>query len=367
MTRRPVYSIIAPVYNEEGNIQPLYDRISAVMEALGEPWELIMVNDGSQDHSLQLMRELQARAPQVRVLSFSRNFGHQIAVTAGLDYADGQAIILIDADLQDPPEIIPRMIERWKEGYDVVYAVREKREGESWFKVQTARFFYRLVYRIAEIEIPLDTGDFRLMDRRVVMALRYMPEHNPYIRGMTSWVGFQQTGVSYVREQRQWGETHYPLRKMIRFALDAITGFSYFPLQVAMHVSLALAVIAILAIPVVALLRLATGQQVFEGQATTLVVLLLLSSFQLFFFYIMGQYIARIYDEVRRRPLYVIAESYGFEPVRGEDMAAAPRHGVMPPGKDAQGDVGERGYGKDSTVEPTDEQTAMLREGKREQ
>jgi len=350
-------SVVVPVYNEEAVIEESYRRLREALEAIpGTTWELIFVNDGSRDRSPEILRRI-----------CGEDGGHQIEVTAGLDYADGQAIILIDADLQDPPEIIPRMIERWKEGYDVVYAVREKREGESWFKVQTARFFYRLVYRIAEIEIPLDTGDFRLMDRRVVMALRYMPEHNPYIRGMTSWVGFQQTGVSYVREQRQWGETHYPLRKMIRFALDAITGFSYFPLQVAMHVSLALAVIAILAIPVVALLRLATGQQVFEGQATTLVVLLLLSSFQLFFFYIMGQYIARIYDEVRRRPLYVIAESYGFEPVRGEDMAAAPRHGVMPPGKDAQGGVGERGYGKDSTVEPTDEQTAMLREGKREQ
>ncbi len=337
MESRPVYSIVAPVYNEEGNIFPLFDRISAVMESLGEPWELILVNDGSRDNSLQLMRELQARAPQVRVLSFSRNFGHQIAVTAGLDYADGQAVILIDADLQDPPEIIPQMIERWKEGYDVVYAVREKREGESWFKLQTARLFYRLVYRIAEIEIPLDTGDFRLMDRRVVIALRHMPEHNPYIRGMTSWVGFRQTGVTYVREQRRWGETHYPLGKMFRFALDAITGFSFFPLQVAMHVSLALAVIAVLAIPVVALLRLATGQLIFEGQATTLIVLLLLSSFQLFFFYIMGQYIARIYDEVRRRPLYVIAEAYGFEPASSQEVAAAPRHGVMPLNKKAQG------------------------------
>lgn len=322
MSERPVYSIIAPVYNEEGNIQTLYERVSAVMDGVGEPWELIMINDGSLDRSLALMRELHERDPRVRVISFSRNFGHQIAVTAGLDHSDGQAVILIDADLQDPPELIPKLIEKWKQGYDVVYAVREGREGESWFKVLTARLFYRLVYRIAEIEIPLDTGDFRLMDRRVVNALHAMREHNPYIRGMTSWVGFRQTGVGYIREERHWGETKYPLRKMLRFALDAITGFSYFPLQIAMYASLVLAVIAVLAIPVVALLRLATGQPFFEGQATTLVVLLLLSSFQLFFFFIMGQYIARIYDEVRGRPLYVVSEIYGFE--RGGNGQASP-------------------------------------------
>jgi glycosyltransferase involved in cell wall biosynthesis len=325
MTQRPVYSIVAPVFNEEGNINSLYERISAVMSPLAEPWELVMVNDGSRDSSLDLMRTLQQRASNVKVLSFARNFGHQIAVTAGLDYANGQAVILIDADLQDPPEIIAEMIARWKDGYDVVYAVRERREGESWFKIQTAKWFYRVIYRIAEIEIPLDTGDFRLMDRRVVTALRHMPEHSPYIRGLTSWVGFKQTGVKYVRDPRIWGETNYPLRKMVRFALDAITGFSYFPLQVAMYVSLALAIIAVVAIPVVALLRLATGQLVFEGQATTLVVLLLLSSFQLFFFFIMGQYIARIYDEVRGRPLYVLAESHGFDPEHGDD---SPRRGV---------------------------------------
>lgn len=314
MSDRPVYSIVAPVFNEEGNIDTLFNRISAVMDTLNEPWELIMVNDGSRDRSLERMIALhQAHPDQIKIITFSRNFGHQIAVTAGLDHANGQAVVLIDSDLQDPPEIIPQMIEQWKQGFDVVYAVREKREGEGWFKLQTAKVFYRLIYRIAEIEIPLDTGDFRLMDWRVVNALRSMPEHNPYIRGMTSWVGFRQTGLQYVRAERNWGETKYPLRKMVRFALDAITGFSYFPLQIAMYASLALALIAIVAIPIVALLRLATGQSVFEGQATTLIVLLLLSSFQLFFFFIMGQYIARIYDEVRRRPLYVVSGLYGFD------------------------------------------------------
>jgi len=340
MSDRPVYSIIAPVYNEEGNIDALFNRISTVMATLNEPWELILINDGSRDRSLERMIELHHAHPdQVKIITFSRNFGHQIAVTAGLDHANGQAVVLIDSDLQDPPEIIPQMIEQWKQGFDVVYAVREKREGEGWFKLQTAKVFYRLIYRIAEIEIPLDTGDFRLMDWRVVNALRNMPEHNPYIRGMTSWVGFRQTGLQYVRAERNWGETKYPLRKMVRFALDAITGVSYFPLQIAMYVSLALALIAIIAIPIVALLRLATGQSVFEGQATTLIVLLLLSSFQLFFFFIMGQYIARIYDEVRRRPLYIISNLYGFERGDGSGSRESPsrdRHTLMPDMKEEE-------------------------------
>lgn len=311
--QRPVYSIVAPVYNEEGNIDRLYARLSEVMEGIGQPWELVLVNDGSRDRSLELMRALHARDSRVRVINFARNFGHQIAVTAGMDYAAGQAVVLIDADLQDPPELIADMIAKWKEGYDVIYAVREEREGESWFKLQTAKVFYRLVYSIAEIDIPLDTGDFRLMDRRVVDAVRGMREHSRFIRGMTSWVGFQQTGLKYVRKARDWGETKYPLRKMIRLALDAITGFSYFPLQIAMYASLILAIIAVLAVPIVTLMRL-TGQELFfEGQATTLVVLLLLSSFQLFFFFIMGQYLARIYDEVRGRPLYVVSDLLGFD------------------------------------------------------
>ncbi len=218
------------------------------------------------------------------------------------------AIVVIDADLQDPPEVILQLLEKWREGYHVVYAIRAERKGESWFKKFTAKAFYRLIYRITDVDIPLDTGDFRLMDRQVVNALKTMREHNRFIRGMTSWVGFRQTGVSYIRQERFAGQTKYPLKKMIRFALDAITGFSYFPLQVTIYASLILALIAVLAVPLVAFLRLAAGASVFEGQATTLVVVLLMSSFQLFFFFIMGQYVARIYDEVRQRPLYVVSD-----------------------------------------------------------
>lgn len=306
------YSIIAPIYNEEGNIEKLYQRISAVMNGTGEPWELILVNDGSRDRSAELMDVLAAKDPRVRLLHFARNFGHQIAVTAGIDAASGDAVVLIDSDLQDPPELIADMIERWKAGYQVVYAVRSKREGESWFKVWTAKMFYRIINRITAIDIPVDTGDFRLMDRRVVDVLKQMREHSRFIRGMTSWVGFKQTGVNYVRARRNAGETKYPLRKMLKFATDAITGFSFWPLQVMIYFALGLGVLALLAIVIVSVLRLVYGPDFFGGQATTIVVLLLLSSFQLFFLFVLGQYVARIYDEARARPLYVIAQRTNF-------------------------------------------------------
>ncbi len=314
MSTRPVISVVAPVYNEEPIIDELYRRLAAVLDSTGEPWELVMVNDGSYDGSAEKMRALVERDPRVRVVNFARNFGHQNAVTAGLDHARGQAVVIIDADLQDPPEVILQLLEKWREGYQVVYAVRSERKGESWFKKFTAKLFYRLIYRITDVNIPVDTGDFRLMDRQVVDALNSMREHNRFIRGLTSWIGFRQTGVTYVRQERFAGQTKYPLRKMIRFALDAITGFSYFPLQVAIYASLLLALIAILAIPVVALLRLSGSNIQFEGQATTLVVLLLVSSFQMFFFFILGQYVARIYDEVRQRPLYVVADVWERQP-----------------------------------------------------
>ncbi|MBV6435591.1 MAG: glycosyltransferase family 2 protein [Phototrophicaceae bacterium] len=314
MTARPTYSIVAPVYNEEGNVPRLVSEVARVMESTNEPWELILVNDGSRDKSLDEMRAEAARNPRIKIVNFARNFGHQVAVTAGIDFATGRAVVLIDADLQDPPEVILEMIERWKAGYEVVYAVRSERKGESWFKRATAKLFYRVIYRITDVHIPLDTGDFRLMDERVAHVLRTMREHNRFIRGMTSWVGFRQTGVQYVREARTIGETKYPLRKMMRFAWDAVTGFSFFPLQVMIYVSLALGLLAVLAIPIIALLRISLGPDFFGGQATTIVVLLLIGSFQLFFLFVLGQYVARIYDETRGRPLYVVASTENVEP-----------------------------------------------------
>jgi dolichol-phosphate mannosyltransferase len=329
-TPRPRYSVVAPIYNEEGNIALLYERISGVMDSTRESWELILVNDGSRDQSPTLIDDLAAKDARVRTIHFARNFGHQTAVTAGIDHAGGEAVILIDADLQDPPELILEMIERWKAGYQVVYAIRRTRKGESRFKLLTAKLFYRVIYRITDVDIPIDTGDFRLMDARVADVLKAMREHNRFIRGMTSWVGFKQTGVYYDRDPRHWGETKYPLRKMIRFALDAITGFSYFPLQIMVYVALMLALLALLAIPVVAVLRLTLGTEFFGGQATTIVLLLLLSSFQLFFLFVLGQYVARTYDEARSRPLYVLAYRRGFgdhlpeSPVPAEIRTLAP-------------------------------------------
>jgi len=323
MSTKPVISVIAPVYNEEPIIHELYRRLVEVLDSTGEPWELILINDGSSDGSAHVMRTLQEQDPRVRVVNFARNFGHQNAVTAGMDYARGDAVVVIDADLQDPPEVILQLLEKWREGYHVVYAVRSERKGESWFKKLTAKVFYRLIYRITDVDIPVDTGDFRLMDRQVVNALNAMREHNRFIRGMASWVGFRQTGVRYVRQERFAGKTKYPLRKMVRFALDAITGFSYFPLQVAIYASLILALIAVLGVPIVAVLRLTGSHLQFQGQATTLVVLLLLSSFQLFFFFILGQYTARIYDEVRHRPLYIVSEVWEDISSTDEDTVGA--------------------------------------------
>lgn len=317
----PRYSIVVPIFNEEGNIDLLYEKIVSVLSQADGEWEMIAVNDGSRDNSLALLQALSARDGRVKVVNFARNFGHQTAVTAGLDYATGDAVVIIDADLQDPPELILEMIERWQAGYEVVYAVREKRHGESWFKLVTAKLFYRLIYRITDVDIPLDTGDFRLMDRKVVNALQSMREHNRFIRGMTSWVGFRQTGVNYVRQARHAGETKYPLGKMVRFAMDAIVGFSYFPLQIMVYVSFVLGILAILAVPVISILRVVLGSSFLGGQVTTIVFLLLMSAFQLFFLFILGQYVARTYDEARNRPLYIVASVTGFEEAEATQSA----------------------------------------------
>lgn len=323
MGNKPRYSIVAPIYNEEGNIAKLYDRISKVMDSTGETWELVTVNDGSRDRSAELLTELSGKDSRVKMVNFARNFGHQLAVTAGLHHTSGDAVVIIDADLQDPPELILEMIERWKAGYQVVYAVRQERKGESWFKLFTAKLFYRLIDRLTDVNIPLDTGDFRLMDRAVVDALNSMPEHNRFIRGLTSWIGFKQTGVTYVREAREWGETKYPLKKMVKFAMDAVTGFSYFPLQIMVYVSFVLGVLAILAIPIIAILRLILGFQFLGGQVTNIVLMLLMSSFELFFLFVMGQYVARVYDEVRQRPLYIVAHKVGFDDPKKQDQPKA--------------------------------------------
>ncbi len=278
------------------------------MNSSGDEWELLFIDDGSNDGSTDMIRRLAMDDTHVRPVIFARNFGHQIAVTAGLDYSRGDAVIIIDSDLQDPPEVIPDLIAKWREGFEVVYAVRAEREGETWFKLFTAKLFYRLIYKITDVDLPLDTGDFRLVDRKVVNVLNQMREHHRFLRGMSVWVGFRQVGVPYKRAARYAGETKYPFRKMIRFASDAITSFSYFPLQLATYIGFLSAGISILAIPLVIILRL-TGSQAFIGQATTLISVLFLGGVQLISLGILGEYIGRLFQEAKGRPLYIVREA----------------------------------------------------------
>jgi dolichol-phosphate mannosyltransferase len=309
----PIFSIIAPVFNENEILPELVNRVREVMDTTGESWELVLVDDGSIDGSTESIREIGKQENRVRPVIFARNFGHQLAVTAGLDYSRGQAVVIMDADLQDPPEVILDLIAKWREGYEVVYAVRAEREGESWFKLFTASLFYRIIYSITDVDIPMDTGDFRLLDRKVVNVIGQMRERHRFLRGMSVWVGFKQTGVEYRRSARYAGETKYPFKKMFKFSLDAITSFSYFPLQVATYLGFISAGLSILAIPVVIAMRLA-GSQAFFGQATTLIAVLFLGGVQLISLGILGEYIGRLYDEAKGRPLYIVTEAPGDDP-----------------------------------------------------
>ena len=313
-TYRPVISIVAPVYNEEPILHELYRRISETMDAIGEDWELVLINDGSFDRSFEIMRELREADDRVRLVNFSRNFGHQLAISAGLDYAQGDAVVIIDADLQDPPSVIAEMVKKWREGYEVIYAVRSQRKGETWFKLFTASLFYRVINGITGVNIPVDTGDFRLLDRRAVLALRAVREHHRFMRGLAVWIGFKQIGIEYVREERYAGETKYPFRKMLRFALDGITSFSHLPLQLATYLGFVIAGLSVLGILTTVILRL-SGSQAFFGQATTLVAVLFIGGIQLISLGIVGEYLGRIYNEVKARPLYIVCDAIGFEPL----------------------------------------------------
>ncbi len=314
---RPTFSVVAPVYNEEQLIEEFCQRTSAALEALGEPFEIVLINDGSRDRSPELMREINRRDPRVKVVYFSKNFGHQLAITAGTDYAQGCAVVVIDSDLQDPPEVIPELIAKWREGYEVVYAVRAEREGETWFKTMTAALFYRLIIKITSVNIPLDTGDFRLMDRKVVDSLARIREHHRFMRGLSVWVGFKQAGVPYLRHARKAGDTKYPLRKMLKFAMDGITSFSYLPLQLATYLGFITAAISLTFLFAVVVMRLLyTGNptdSAFYGQASTLAMVLFLGAVQLVSIGIIGEYVGRIYDEVKGRPLYIVSDALGFD------------------------------------------------------
>ena len=312
MSVKPTYTIVAPIYNEIENIQILYQRVSEVMDSTGEPWEFVMVDDGSSDGSTKAILDLKDKDDKIVPVIFARNFGHQIAVTAGLDHSQGEAVVIIDADLQDPPEVILDLIAKWKEGYEVVYATRAKREGETWFKLFTAAAFYRTIQRITDVNLPMDTGDFRLLDRKVVHVMNTMREKHRFLRGMSVWVGFRQTGVEYDRAERYAGETKYPLKKMFRLASDAITGFSYFPLKLATYLGFIAAGLSLVTLLVVIILRL-TGSLPLPGQATTLIVVLFLGGVQLISVGMLGEYIGRLYDEAKDRPLYIVRDDLEVE------------------------------------------------------
>ncbi|GGG87894.1 glycosyltransferase family 2 protein [Paenibacillus radicis (ex Gao et al. 2016)] len=315
------YSIIVPMFNEEEVIGHTYLQLKAVMDGYGESYELIFVNDGSRDRTVEIVDGICRNDRNVRLINFSRNFGHQIAITAGMDYAQGEAVIIIDADLQDPPEVMLEMIEKWKEGYEVVYGKRLKRKGETAFKKITAMMFYRTMRSMTNFDIPMDTGDFRLIDRKVCDVLRGLKEKNRFVRGLVSWVGFRQTSVEYVREERFAGETKYPLKKMISFALDGITSFSYKPLKIATYVGFFLSVTSFLYLMVVVYQKLFTSYNE-VGWTSIVAINLLFNGIILMLLGLIGEYIGRIYDESKNRPLYIVREAHGFDEERLEQASA---------------------------------------------
>lgn len=305
------YSVVVPVYQEEAVIQETHRRLTAVLEDLGESWELIYVNDGSRDRTGLLVRDFCRLDPRVKLITFSRNFGHQTAITAGMDHAGGDAVIVIDADLQDPPEIIPQMIERWREGFDVVYGRRIVRQGEKPLKRLSARLYYRFLRGMTDVDIPVDVGDFRLIDARVCQALCRLPEHNRYVRGLISWLGFRQTFVDYIRAPRFAGTTKYPLRKMVKLAVDGITSFSYKPLKMGIGLGIVLSLFSFCFLLFVFIARLFDLVVMEPGYASMMCVMLFFFGVVLIMLGVIGEYIARIFEEAKGRPLYIVCDQAG--------------------------------------------------------
>lgn len=312
MAEEIMYSIVVPVYNEELVVAETYKRLKGVMDSLNEPYEIVFINDGSRDKTPLMVNKICQEDKNIKFIDFSRNFGHQIAITAGMDYTSGKAIVVIDADLQDPPEVIPLMIEKWKEGYDVVYGKRAERKGETFFKKFTAKMFYRLLSSMTDIDIPVDTGDFRLIDRKVCDALKRVNEKSRYIRGLISWLGYRQTAVEFVREKRFAGETKYPLKKMLKFAFDAITSFSYKPLKLASHIGIYVSLFSFVYFLYVLYEKFFTSKTV-PGWTTLVALNLFFNGVILVILGIVGEYIGRIYDESKNRPLYLVREAVNFD------------------------------------------------------
>ena len=307
-------SLIIPVYCEEQIIEESHRRMKSVMDSLAHhDYELVYVDDGSTDNTVSILKRLAASSSKLKIIRLSRNFGHQIAITAGLDKAEGDAVIIIDADLQDPPEIIPRMIEKWMAGYKVVYAKRIARKGEGKFKRWTASFFYRILNKLTDINIPVNTGDFRLLDKRVVQEMKKIRERNRFMRGLASWVGFEQTSIEYERDQRLAGETKYSFRRMVKFALDGIFSFSHKPLKLALNIGIFSIVIGMAMIVYVFLGKIFFPKTVVPGWASILIAVVFFGGVQLFTIGIIGEYVARIYDEAKKRPLYIVREEINFD------------------------------------------------------
>ena len=311
-------SIVVPCYNEEESIRDTHQRLADALAALPDvTWEIVYVDDGSADGTAAQLRTIQSSSPRVRVVRLSRNFGHQIAVTAGLEHAAGDAVVIIDADLQDPPEVIEQMLARWREGYDVVYGRRVNRSGETRFKVASAKYFYRLLDRLSEIEVPLDVGDFRLIDRKVVRALHEMPEQARFLRGMVAWAGFRQVAVDYDRAPRVAGTTKYSFWKMVSLAVGALSSFSIKPLRLAVWMGFVASGIALAGVVYALAVRLFTDNWV-PGWAGLFIAVLFVGGVQLISLGIIGEYVGRIYNEVKRRPLFLVAERHGFPMGDGE-------------------------------------------------
>ena len=315
--KKLLFSVVIPCMNEELVIRETADRLIAALGGSEISFELVFVDDGSKDTTPELLRELQAEDPRIRVVRLSRNFGHQVAITAGLEHAAGDAVAVIDADLQDPPTMLLEFLAKWLDGYDVVYGVRAERDGETAFKLWTARAFYRIIGRLSDTAIPMDTGDFRLMDRRVVDALLSMPERDRFVRGMVSWLGFSQIAVPYRREARFAGETKYPLLKMIKFATDGIVSFSVLPLRLATWIGFLASGLSVCGIIVVLLERYFGVLGLVKGWSSTVIAVLFIGGVQLVCMGIIGEYVGRIYGETKRRPLYVVRERMGFDTKNG--------------------------------------------------
>jgi len=306
------YSVVIPLFNEEEVIGECYKRLTETMKNSGGEYELVFVNDGSSDKTMELARDIALRDRHVKIIGLSRNFGHQTAISAGMDASSGNAVVVFDADLQDPPSVILEMIALWKQGYQVVYGKRKKRIGESAFKKVTAKLFYRTLNKLTDVDIPVDTGDFRLMDRKAVDALKSLPERNRYVRGLVSWVGFKQAAVEYVRDERFAGETKYSLKKMLKFAGDAITSFSYKPLKLSTILGTILAAVSFVYLITVLYITIFTDRTV-PGWASLAVISLFFNGVVLIMLGVIGEYVGRIYDETKARPLYIIDEIIGFK------------------------------------------------------